>query len=219
MKFLLEKSAKRFFKSLYVAFCFVWALSIAAEAAPADLSIADKAIINQVEKYLNELFTLKSRFLQATSNGDYTEGTFYLSRPGKMRIEYDPPAQLIIVADGTWLIYNDIELDQITHYPLGMTKANILLKEKISFLRDDLTVSKVENSVGVIGITVASSEEGSGQLTLVFSDKPLELKKWVVVDPLGITTSVSLLSTQRDISLDPKLFSIKLKVPEHSYGN
>ena len=74
----------------------------------------------------------------------------------------------------------------------------------------------MEHSPGVIGITVATSEEGSGQLTLVFSDKPLELKKWIVVDPMGITTSVSLLSTQRDISIDPKLFSVKLKVPEDS---
>lgn len=216
MKFLSEKSAKQFFRSLYLAFFVVWTLSIAAEAAPKDLSDNEKIIVNQVEKYLNELLTLKSRFLQATSNGDYTEGTLYLSRPGKMRIEYDPPAQLLIVADGTWLIYNDIELDQITHLPLGTTNANILLKEKISFLQGDLTVSKVENAPGVIGITVMTSDEESGQLTLVFSDKPLELKKWIVVDPLGITTSVSLLSTQRDISLDPKLFKVKLKVPEHN---
>ena len=217
MKFLSEKSAKRFFKSVYLAFFIVWTLSVATEAAPKDLSDDDKATVNKVEKYLNELLTLKSRFLQATSNGDYTEGTLYLSRPGKMRIEYDPPAQLLIVADGTWLIYNDIELDQITHLPLGTTNANILLKEKISFSHGDLTVSKVENAPGVIGITVATSDEESGQLTLVFSDKPLELKKWIVVDPLGITTSVSLLSTQRDISLDPKLFRVKLKIPEHNY--
>ena len=216
MKFLSEKLAKRFVKPLYLAFCLVWILSVSAEAATAVLSIKDKTTINKVEKYLNELHTLKSRFLQATSNGDYTEGTLYLSRPGKMRIEYDPPAQLLIVADGTWLIYNDIELDQITHYPLGMTNANILLKEKISFLQNDLTISKVEHSPGVIGITVAPSEEGIGQLTLVFYDKPLELKKWVIVDPLGITTSVSLLSSQRDISLDPKLFRVKLKVPDDS---
>jgi len=219
VKFLSEKSAKRFFKSSYLAFFIVWTLSIAAEAAPKDLSDNDKATVNLVEKYLNELLTLKSRFLQATSNGDYTEGTFYLSRPGKMRIEYDPPAQLLIVADGTWLIYNDIELDQVTHLPLGTTNANILLKEKISLLQGDLTVSKVENAPGIIGITVAASDEESGQLTLIFSDKPLELKKWIVVDPLGITTSVSLLSTQRDISLDPKLFRVKLKVPEHNLGN
>ena len=212
----MEKSARRFFKSLNFALLVIWPLSVAAEAAPKALSVSERDTVNRVEKYLNELFTLKSRFLQATSTGNYAEGTLYLSRPGKMRIEYDPPLELLIVADGFWLIYNDIELDQTTHLPLGTTPANILLKEKISLLNGDLMVSKVENTPGIIGITVIPTDEDSGQLTLVFADKPLELKKWVVVDPQGTTTSVSLLSTQRDISLDSKLFKVKLKVPEHS---
>ena len=179
----------------------------------------EKATVNRVEKYLNELFTLKSRFLQATSTGSYTEGTLYLSRPGKMRIEYDPPVKLLIVADGYWLIYNDIELDQITHLPLQTTPANILLKEKISLLNRDLMITKVENTPGIISITLVPTDENRSQITLVFSDNPLELKKWVVVDNQGVTTSVSLLSTQRDISLDSKLFKIKLKVPEMSLEN
>jgi outer membrane lipoprotein-sorting protein len=205
------KSAKPLFKSLSLAIFIVMALSVAAEAAPAVLSSSDKDAVSRVEKYLNELSTLKSRFLQATSTGNYTEGTFYLSRPGKMRIEYDPPVQFLIVADGTWLIYNDLELDQITHLPLGATPANILLQENISLLDGDLEVSKVEHAPGIIGITLVLADEDSGHLTLIFADKPLELKKWIVVDPQGVTTSVSLLSTRRDISLDPKLFYIKLK--------
>ena len=191
----------------------------AAEAAPKVMTDNEKATVNRVEKYLNELFTLKSRFLQATSTGSYTEGTLYLSRPGKMRIEYDPPVKLLIVADGYWLIYNDIELDQITHLPLQTTPANILLKEKISLLNRDLMITKVENTPGIISITLVPTDENRSQITLVFSDNPLELKKWVVVDNQGVTTSVSLLSTQRDISLDSKLFKIKLKVPEMSLEN
>jgi outer membrane lipoprotein-sorting protein len=210
-KSLSVKSAKPLFKSLSLAIFIVMALSVAAEAAPAVLSSSDKDAVSRAEKYLNELSTLKSRFLQATSTGNYTEGTFYLSRPGKMRIEYDPPVQFLIVADGTWLIYNDLELDQITHLPLGATPANILLQENISLLDGDLEVSKVEHAPGIIGITLVLADEDSGHLTLIFADKPLELKKWIVVDPQGVTTSVSLLSTRRDISLDPKLFYIKLK--------
>ena len=205
--------AKLFFKSLNLGFFIVLVLSVATEAAPAILSSGDKGAVNRVEKYLNELLTLKSRFLQATSTGSYTEGTFYLSRPGKMRIEYDPPAQLLIVADGTFLIYHDLELDQITHLPLSQTPANILLQKKISLISGGLEVTKVEHAPGIIGVTMASADKGSGHISLIFADKPLELKKWVVVDPQGVTTSVSLLSTQRDISLDPKIFNIKLKQP------
>ena len=194
--------------------CICLSLSVATAATPLELSNRDKADVKRVEKYLNELITLKSKFLQATSTGEFSEGTFYLSRPGKMRIEYDPPAKLLIVADGTWLIYHDIELDQITHLPLGTTTANILLKKKIKLGSSNLKISKVERAPGIIGVTVIPADEDTGQLTLVFSDKPLKLKKWVVIDPQGITTSVSLLSSQRNISFDEKLFKVKLKEAE-----
>ena len=54
-------------------------------------------------------------------------------------------------------------------------------------------------------------DDDIGTLILIFADKPLELKKWIVIDAQGIKTSVSLLSSQRDIAIDPKLFKIKLK--------
>lgn len=182
-----------------------------ATASPAPLSDADRADVERVEKYLNAIVTMKSRFLQASSSGNYSEGTFFLSRPGKMRIEYDPPVQFLIVADGTWLIYLDKEIDQLTHVPLGMTPADILVQEDLSLLSGDLVVTGVERGPGVLGVTVARREDDNGSLTLIFSDKPLQLKKWIVVDPQGIKTSVSLLSARRDISLDPKLFNIKLR--------
>ncbi len=179
--------------------------------AAAALNDADRATAKRIEGYLNELMTLKARFLQASSTGQYAEGTFYLSRPGKMRIEYDPPVKFLIVADGTWLMYLDKELDQLTHLPLGSTPADILVQEDISLFSGDLVVTKVERAPGVIGVTIGRKDEDGGHLTLVFADKPLELKKWIVVDPQGVKTSVSLLSARRDVSFDPKLFNIKLR--------
>ncbi|NQU57291.1 MAG: outer membrane lipoprotein carrier protein LolA, partial [Rhodospirillales bacterium] len=219
------KSAKRSFKSLFLksAAAVLLSLLMAGEApakvAPAQLKGADKYDVLRIEKYLNGLVTLKSRFLQASSTGNFTEGTFYLSRPGKMRIEYDPPVQFLIVADGTWLIYEDKELDQVTHIPLGMTPADILVQEDLSLLSGDLVVTKVERGPGIIGLTVARQDDDSGRLTLIFADKPLQLKKWIVVDPQGVKTSVSLLSTQRDVSFDPKLFNIKLRPGTNNLGD
>mgnify|MGYP000291883333 CR=1 FL=1 len=179
------------------------------EAHP--LSAADRKDLSRIQDYMNRITTLQSTFLQASSNGGYAEGTLYLSRPGKMRIEYDPPAQFLIVADGTWLIYHDKELEQITHIPLGTTPADILVQENLSLLAGELIVTKIERGPGIIGVTLVREEDDGGQLTLIFSDKPLQLKKWIVLDPQGIKTSVSLLSTQRDVSFDPKLFNVKLK--------
>ena len=121
--------------------------------------------------------------------------------------------QLLTIASGDvsqslkWLTNIDKEYE-ITDFN------NILLKKKITLKGGDLEVSKVEKAPGIISITVIPSDKDTGQLTLVFSNKPLKLKKWIVVDPQGMTTSVSLLSTQRDILLDKELFEVKLKETE-----
>lgn len=175
------------------------------------LSTEDKETVRRVEQYMNELGSMKSRFLQASSSGNYAEGTFYLSRPGKMRIEYDPPVKFLIVADGTWLIYHDKEIDQVTHIPLGMSPADLILEKNISFSSGDIQVSKLERGPGIVAVTIIRDEGDDGHLTLIFKDKPLELKKWIVHDSQGVNTSVSLLSTRRDIRLDPKLFHVKMR--------
>ncbi len=179
-----------------------------AEKAP-PLTPADRADLVRAQKYLNGIGTLQSRFLQASSNGAYAEGTLTLSRPGKMRLEYDPPVPMLIVADGTWLIYKDLELDQISYLPLNSTPAGIIVREKMSFFDDEVTVMKVERGPGVLAVTVTGKDPDEGTMTLVFSDKPLALKKWIVVDPQGVKTSVSLLSSRYGMSVDSKLFVVK----------
>ena len=61
-----------------------------ARAAP--LSPRDRADIARVEAYLNGLKTLKAHFTQTTQDGQMSDGTAWLQRPGKMRFQYKPPA-------------------------------------------------------------------------------------------------------------------------------
>ncbi len=178
--------------------------------AAADLSAADVADIRRVESYLNKLSTVKARFLQVSSNGAQAEGDLYISRPGRMRIQYDPPSPVFIVADGSWLIYVDKELDQVSYVPLESTPAGILLDKKISIIGGDFTVTHFENVAGVIRITLYKTDDpGKGILTLVFSDRPLALKKWTITDAQGILTSVSLIGSRFGVALDDGLFKFK----------
>ena len=45
--------------------------------------------LSQIELYLNNIKNLSAKFVQETSDGNIAEGKFFLSRPGKMRIEYE----------------------------------------------------------------------------------------------------------------------------------
>ena len=187
----------------------------AAQGGIAKLSAADKSELSRIEAYLNRLTTMRSRFLQVASNGDYSEGTIYFSKPGRMRLEYDAPKQILIVSDGVNLAYFDKVLQQVSYFDLQSTQASILLKKHISFSGGDVLVTGFERGAGVLRLTVIRANAPfEGNLTLIFSDNPLDLKKWTVTDAQGVITNVSLLGPRFDLKLDGELF--KFEPPESS---
>src|SRR6056300_1054064 len=85
------------------------------------LTDAEKAAVEKAENYLNGINTLQARFLQSNPDGGTLEGDLFISRPGKMRLVYDPPTPMLMVADGVFLIYVDTELNDASHIGLEDT--------------------------------------------------------------------------------------------------
>jgi outer membrane lipoprotein-sorting protein len=182
----------------------------AAKPGSNQFSPADRADIKRIETYLNGLGTLRARFLQVSSNGDYAEGTLFVSRPGRLRIEYDPPVPVLMVAAGGMLTYYDRELQQVSHIDLNSTPAGILVRERISLFSEDITATALERGADALRMTVVRADDPlEGSIALVFSDRPLTLKKWTVTDAQGTVTTVSLLDTRFNVTLDPKLFAFE----------
>jgi outer membrane lipoprotein-sorting protein len=128
-----------------------------------------------------------------------------------MRIEYDLPNPVIVIADGSSLIYVDRELEQVSAILLSLTPAAILLKDNFSLISKDILITGFHRSPGILRMSIVKAEDPlSSKLTLIFSDKPLELRKWSVVDNLGITTTISLLGPEFGLKLDPKLFDYEI---------
>ena len=100
-----------------------------AEQTAATATGADDETLAQLLDYLNRIDTLKSRFIQVSSNGAYAEGDLYLDRPGRMRFEYDPPHPALLIANGVTLLYYDRELKQATFLPLWETPLWFLIRE------------------------------------------------------------------------------------------
>lgn len=181
----------------------------AGNAAPAaQLSSQDRADIGRIEAYLNDITTVRSGFLQVAPDGSVAQGTLYVSRPGKMRVEYDPPVQMLMVATGIWFIYYDGELGETTYLPQRSTPLSLLLKEEIRLDRD-AEVLGVERQPGVIRLALAGTEEtggAEGVLVLTFSDRPLALRQWVLRDPQGQATKLALLDPQFGVNIPPERF-------------
>jgi len=186
--------------------------ALADKAKPAVLDAAAKADIARIEAYLNGIKTLRTRFLQVAQNGDTASGELTIARPGRMRFEYDPPQPMMLIADGTFLIYIDRRLEQVTHVLLRNTPVGVLVSENVK-LSGALTVTRFQRAPGVIRVTVAKTDDPEeGTITLVFADKPLTLRQWIVVDGQGAQTSVTLDDLEYGVPVKPEMF--RYEVPD-----
>jgi len=201
-------------------------LDAAAQQTPAPGTPSSQALLSEalvpapqaIEAYLQSLKTAKARFLQTAPNGSQLMGTFYLSRPGKLRFEYDN-VEDFIVADGIFIYYYDSELGEQSNAPIGQTLANFLLRPNLK-LSGDVTIVDMQRIGGLLRVTLRQTDEpGAGTLTLGFSEGPLALKKWTVVDAAAGTTEVELSELEQNIKLPESLFTyLKPKSAKPGYN-
>jgi outer membrane lipoprotein-sorting protein len=129
----------------------------------------------------------------------------WMERPGRMRFEYNPPSPILLIADRFYVYYVDKKLAEMSKVGLKSTPAWLLLRAPITF--DDLIVTRFEHNGDVLRLTVVQrTDPDSGSLTMVFSDQPLALRQWTIVDAQQRTTTVSLSNEQFGMALDPTLF-------------
>jgi outer membrane lipoprotein-sorting protein len=156
--------------------------------------------IDRLNTYFNGFSTLQGDFIQFAADGRRFEGKLYVLRPGKMRFEYRPPVTMEVVADGTSVAIRDRKLATQDLYSIGQTPLKFLLKEQISLERDT-TVTGVSTKGDILSLKLEdrSTLGGTSKITLNFDLTANELRQWVVIDPQGYETSVSLynLDTQR----------------------
>ena len=167
---------------------------------------ARAAAMARIERYLNSITTLRARFLQISPAGNIARGTVLISRPGKMRIDYDPPVPVLIVTEGDWLMLYDKELEASSYTSLDGSLAGFLVRPKIR-LAGNVVVRNLDRTKSVIRVTIVRREAPeSGALTLVFSENPLSLRQWTIIDGRGGETRVALENPQFNGKIEAKEF-------------
>jgi outer membrane lipoprotein-sorting protein len=166
----------------------------------------DAADLGRIEAYLNGIHTLHAHFLQIAPDGASSQGTAWLERPGRMRFQYDPPSPFLLIAHIGELTFEDRSIKQVSQIPLSLTPLGILLAEHIS-LTGAIRVTDFQRLPGQLQVTlVRNSAPHDGSLTLVFTDPPLMLRQWTVLDAQRRETRVTLYNVEQGVNIDPKLF-------------
>lgn len=186
--------------------CALFILSLLLFVTPAFAAKKEAALIAKIEGYFRELKTLKADFVQTSPDGTELSGKFYLSRPGRMRFDYDLPLEDFIIADGIFVYYYDGELKQQSNAPINQTLGYYILRKDVS-LGGELNVDELRTDRKLLEVTLSQkADPGAGALTLYFEKEPLALKKWSVVDAQGLVTRIALSNQMRDTKLDSALF-------------
>ncbi|MDR2098447.1 MAG: outer membrane lipoprotein carrier protein LolA, partial [Rickettsiales bacterium] len=173
------------------------------------LSAKDEKFLKDVEIYVNSLKSIRGSFAQSSSNGVKDEGVFYIKKPGRMRLEYKSP--MLLVADGTSIVYHDKKLNQISYIALDSNPASIILNGNVALTgaNPSAKVKGIEEVGDTTELTLATkNEKQTGVITLVFQTFPLSLLGWKVKDAQGVTTKIILSGITPESSLADSLFKI-----------
>ena len=177
------------------------------------LDDSDRATLDAISARLNGVATLKGEFVQINPDGNISQGAFYISKPGKMRFEYQPPTPTLIVADGRTVAVANTKLNTVDRYPLSDTPLGIVLGNDVD-LKNSIALVSFERQNGSIIIGARSNANmNRANVSLVFSDPGYELRQWTVVDNQGLTTTVALRDVVAGAPLSPSLFLLPDKNP------
>lgn len=169
----------------------------------------DDESLKQAEAWFAGLNTAQSKFQQIDYQGNVMRGQFYIDRPGRLRFQYDAPTKDFIVADGVQIHFYDGEADQYNSAPIGMTLADFILRDDLSFMDEKINVESVVKDKDMVNITITQADEpGMGELILKFTSQPFALKSWDIIDAQGLKTSIVLNNLNRNTKIPASLFKV-----------
>jgi outer membrane lipoprotein-sorting protein len=173
------------------------------------LSAEQRVIIDRVNGYLSGVQMLTGKFIQVGPDGSRTQGDFSISKPGRVRFEYDDPSPIELIADGSSVVVRDRRLATQDVYPLSQTPLRFLLADRVDLAKDTHLVAVYADDVFVtVVVEEKSGIVGTSRLMIMFSAKDMQLKQWTVTDPQGYDTTVAVYNLDTSKRPDPALFKI-----------
>lgn len=175
-------------------------------AAPAQ---AEKLSLNALSQYLNAMKTAKGAFTQINDDGTIATGTIYIKRPGKIRFEYNPPEETLVLASSNTVAIFDPKTNQGPEsYPLGKTPLSIILARNVNLASANMVTGHSYDGTATTITAQDPAHPEYGNIQLKFTGSPVELRQWIINDDSGSSTTVVLGELTKGGSLPNSLFDI-----------
>jgi outer membrane lipoprotein-sorting protein len=163
------------------------ALTMALPASAQELSL------NQISNYLNSLQTVKSTFTQINSDGTISTGNIAIKRPGKVRFDYNPPEQAMVLASaGAVYILDGKARSAPETYPLNQTPLSIILAQNVNLSQAGMVKGSSYDGTATTVTAQDPKRPEFGTIKMKFTANPVELRQWIITDGDGAQTTVIL---------------------------
>ena len=181
---------------------------------------ADKIGIDALSAYLDGLRTVNAKFTQINADGSLSTGSLFIKRPGRVRFEYDPPNDaLVLAAGGQLAIFDPNGNDVPESYPLSKTPLSLILAENINLSRDRMVRAHQFDGTSTILKVQDPEHPERGLMALVFTGPDPQLRQWVIEDQNGEQTVVVLNEFATDMTLNDNLFNVLINQEKRSGKN
>ena len=91
----------------------------------------------KIEKFFKNLITLEANFVQVSPSGNVSNGKIYLDLPGKLRLDYKDPNNLLITCKGFWIVIQDRSTNTTNNIPVKRIGAPDDISSLTKFLASD----------------------------------------------------------------------------------
>ena len=189
-----------------VSFSCIWCLGV----IPA---LSEKFSLIELSDYFNRLNTFQANFRQFADDGSVANGILSIKKPGRLRIDYDKPENLLILASGGQLAIFDPKGDpEPTSFPLRITPLALILAKQLTLV-DSSNILSHEYVNGETSLSLFDPEHPErGYIKLIFSGNTPILDRWVMHDESGSITLMSIEQYRENISLNEMQFNIQLEI-------
>ncbi|MGH1369819.1 MAG: LolA family protein [Maritimibacter sp.] len=170
---------------------------------------ADKLSLGAISNYLNRLSTAKAEFTQINADGTISTGTIYIKRPGRARFEYKPPEKTLVLASaGQLAIFDEKSNTGPEQYPLARTPLNLILASNTNLSQNGMVVGHNFDGTATTVTAQDPKHPEYGNIQMMFTGAPTELRQWIITDNTGQKTTVILGELTKGAAMKDQIFSI-----------
>ncbi|MEJ6746763.1 MAG: outer membrane lipoprotein carrier protein LolA [Yoonia sp.] len=167
-----------------------WIAAVVLTATPA---AAQGLSLDQVSAYLNGLQTAQGGFTQINADGTLSTGQIYIKRPGRIRFEYNAPDNSLVMAGGGQVaIFDPRSNNGPDRYPLNQTPLKIILERNVDLARASMVTGHTSDGTTTTVTAQDPAHPQYGNIQMVFTANPVELRQWIVTDEVGSQTTMIL---------------------------